>query len=152
MVALGMTVVVGQKSLFTSDVPTQLRQNLLFGILSMSRELRQTTPSKTNIGANSSSSSITFQIPHDNNGDGQIVDTVGNIEWGTDITYALNGANELTRTQAGITSIISSDISALQFTRPAGEDNIIQIDITAAKSNNTGNWQDAEQAIIKMRN
>jgi len=150
--ALGMAVVVGKNSLFSSDVPTQLRQDVLFAILSMNRELRQTTPSKTNIGANSSSSSIAFQIPHDNNGDGQVVDSFGNIEWGTNIVYALNGANQLTRTQAGTTSTISSNISALQFTRPAGKDNIMQIDITAQKANNTGNWQDTEQAIIKMRN
>ncbi len=150
-IALGLTVVAGKNALFTNDIPTQLRQNLLFAITSMDRELRQTAPAKTNLGANSSSSSIRFQIPNDNNGDGLTVDTAGNTEWGTLINYALNG-NLLTRTQAGVTSIISSDISALQFTRPAGKDNILQIDITAQGSNNTGNWQDSEQAIIKMRN
>jgi len=151
-ITLGMAVVVGKNSLFTSDVPTQLRQSVLFAIIPMGRELRQTAPSKTNIGVNSSSNSITFQIPHDNNGDGLLVDSFGNIEWGANITYALNGASQLTRTQGGTTSIISSNISSLQFTRPAGEDNIIQIDIAAQKINNTGNWQDTEQAIIKMRN
>ena len=147
-----MTVVTSKNALFTTDIPTQLRQNLLFAIISMDRELRQTSPSKTNINASSSSNAITFQIPRDNNGDGYTVDANGNTEWGTNIAYARNGANQLTRTQTGVTSIISSNISALQFTRPAGEDNILQIDITAQGSNNTGNWQDTEQAIIKMRN
>lgn len=151
-IALGLGIVAGKNSLFTSDVPTQLRQNVLFAIISMSRELRQTTPSKTNIGSSTSSNSISFQIPHDNNSDGSLVDTLGNIEWGSNITYARNGANQIIRTQNGISSIITANISTLLFTRPAGEDNIIQIDITAAKTNNTGNWQDSEQAIIKMRN
>lgn len=151
-IALGLTVVAGRNSLFTNDIPTQLRQDLLFAIVSMSRELRQTTPSKTNIGANSSGNSITFQIPNDNNADGLVVDNIGNIEWGLNITYARNGANEITRAQGGVTTVISSNIAALQFTRPAGEDNILQIDITAQRANNTGNWQDTEQAIIKMRN
>lgn len=151
-VALGLAVVAGKNALFTNDIPTQLRQNLLFAIVSMDRELHQTAPSKTNIGASSSSNSITFQIPHDNNADGLTVDTAGNTEWGTNITYARNGSNQLTHTQAGVTSIISSNISALQFSRPTGQDNILQIDITAQGSNSTGNWQDAEQAIIKMRN
>lgn len=151
-IALGLTVVAGKNALFSNDVPTQLRQNLLFAIVSLSRELRQTAPAKTNIGTNSSSNSITLQIPHDNNGDGSTVDATGNIEWGANITYARNGANQLTRTQAGITSIISSNIWALQFTRPANENNILQIDITAQGANNTGSWQDTEQAIIKMRN
>lgn len=151
-IALGLAVVAGKNALFTNDIPTQLRQNLLFAIVSMSRELRQTTPSKTDIGASSSSNSITFQVPNDNNGDGLVVDAIGNIEWGANITYARNGANELTRTQGGATSVISSNISALQFTRAAGDDNILQIDITAQRANNTGNWQDTEQAVIKMRN
>ena len=151
-VALGLAVVAGKNALFTNDIPTQLRQNLLFAIVSMDRELRQTAPSKTNIGSSSSSSSITFQIPHDNNADGLTVDAAGNTEWGADITYARNGSNQLTRTQAGAASIIASGISALQFSRPAGDDNLIQIDITAQGSNNTGSWQDSEQAIIKMRN
>jgi len=151
-VALGLAVVAGKNSLFTNDIPTQLRQNLLFAILTMNQELRQTAPAKTNLGANLSRNTITFQIPNDNNGDGSVVDTIGNIEWGTNITYARNNANALTRTQGGITSVISSNISALQFTRPAGEDNILQIDITAQRANTTGNWQDTEQAIIKMRN
>lgn len=151
-VALGLTVAAGRNSLFTSDIPTQLRQNLLFAIVTMNRELRQTAPSRTDIAASSSANSITFQIPNDNNGDGTVVDTIGNIEWGTTITYARNGANELTRTQGGTTTIVSPNITGLQFSRPAGEDEILQIDITAQKANNSGSWQDSEQARITMRN
>ncbi|PIQ90735.1 MAG: hypothetical protein COV71_03000 [Candidatus Omnitrophica bacterium CG11_big_fil_rev_8_21_14_0_20_41_12] len=151
-VALGLAVVAGKNALFTNDLPTQLRQNLLFAIVAMNRELRQTAPSKTNIGASSSNNYITFKIPHDNNGDGLTVDAIGSIEWGEDITYARDGSNRLIRTQAGATSIISSEISALQFSRPAGEADILQIDIAAQGANNTGSWQDTEQAIIKMRN
>lgn len=151
-VAIGLAVVAGKEALFTSDIPTQLRQNLLSAIVSMNRELRQTAPSKTNLGSDSSSNSITFKIPHDNNGDGSTVDAIGSIEWGEDITYARDGSNRLIRTQAGATSIISSEISALQFSRPADEVNILQIDITAQGTNNAGTWFDTEQAIIKMRN
>ena len=152
VIALGLGIIAGKNSLFTSDVPTQLRQNVLFAVVSMSRELRQTTPSKTNIGSSTSSSSISFQIPHDNNSDSSLVDTLGNIEWGSSITYARNGANQIIRTQNGASSILSANISTLLFTRPAGEDNIIQIDITSSKTHNSRNWQDSEQAIIKMRN
>lgn len=152
MIALGLSVVVGKNSLFTSDVPTELRQNVLFALTSVSRELRETTGSKTNLGSGTSNNSITFQVPNDNNADGQVVDNIGNIEWGANITYARNAAGKLTRTQGGVTSIITPNISYLQFSRPAGNDKLIQVDITVAKINNTGNWQDAEQAILKMRN
>jgi prepilin-type N-terminal cleavage/methylation domain-containing protein len=152
MIAIGLTVVAGKNALFTSDTPTQLRQNLLFSIMSMSRELRETTPSKTNLAEGASSNSITFQVPFDNNADGLIVDAVGNIEWSSNITYSLNGTGQLIRTQEGATSIISPNIATLQLSRPVGRDKIIQIDIAAQKVNSTGNWQDSEQAILKMRN
>ncbi len=152
MIAIGLTVVAGKNSLFTSDAPTQLRQNLLFSIMSISKELRETTPSKTNLAEGTNSSSITFQVPFDNNADGVIVDTVGNIEWSSNITYSLNGASQLIRTQGGTTTIISPNIAILQFSRPLGKDRIIQIDITVQKANGMGNWQDSEQAILKMRN
>jgi len=151
-VGIGLTVVAGRSSLFTADVPTQLRQNLIFSIMTLSRELRETTPSRTDLAVGASANSISFQVPFDNNGDGSIVDTIGNIEWGSNITYSLNGSGQLIRTQAGTTRIISPNITILQFSRPAGEDRIIQIDITTQKATSAGNWQDSEQARLKMRN
>lgn len=152
MIALGLSVVVGKNSLFTTDAPTELRQNVLFALTSMSRELRETSGAKTNLGAGTSSNSITFQIPNDNNADGQVVDNIGNIEWGSNITYARDGTGKITRTQGGVTSVIAPNISFLQFSRTTANDILIQIDITAAKNNNTGNWQESEQAVLKMRN
>ncbi|MDD5059738.1 MAG: prepilin-type N-terminal cleavage/methylation domain-containing protein [Candidatus Omnitrophica bacterium] len=152
MIAIGLTVVAGKNSLFTSDTPTKLRQNLLFSIMSISRELRETAPARTNLAAGASSNSITFQVPFDNNADGVVVDAVGNIEWGANITYSLNAANQLIRTQGANLSIIASDITGLQFNRPIAEDRIIQVDITAQRTDGTGNWQDSEQVILKMRN
>jgi len=150
VVAMGMTVVAGQRSLFTTDVPTQLRQSILFSLITMSKELRQTAPSKTNLASGTSSNTITFQIPHDNDADGSTVDIDGTIEWGNSITYTLNG-NQIIRTQNGVNKILGSNISGLLFTRPSGN-NTIQLDITAQAQNNTGNWTDTEQAIITMRN
>ncbi|MFA6357477.1 MAG: hypothetical protein WCY09_02280 [Candidatus Omnitrophota bacterium] len=152
MIAIGLAMVAGKNSLFTSDTPTQLRQNLLFSIMSMTRDLRETSPSKTNLASGTNSNSLTFQVPFDNNSDGIVVDTIGNIEWSGNITYSVNNANQLIRTQGPVTSIISPNITTLRFSRPSGEDNIIQIDLTAGKINSTGNWQDTEQAILKMRN
>jgi len=150
---LGYAVVAGKNALFVSDIPTQLRQNVLFAVMPMVRELRQTAPAKINLGEGAAGSSITFKLPHDNNDDGVVVDDIGNIEWGQDITYALNGSSQLTRTSEGVTLVIAPNISALQFSRPAGEDALMQIDITVQKVDSQNNlYQDTEQAIIKMRN
>jgi prepilin-type N-terminal cleavage/methylation domain-containing protein len=151
---LGYAVIAGKSALFVSDIPTQLRQNVLFSLMPMVRALRQTAPAKINIGEGASSTSITFQLPHDNNGDGVIVDTAGNVEWGPNaITYARNAASQLTRTCAGVTSVIAPNITSLQFSRPVGNDTLLQIDITASKTDSQGKlYQDTDQAIIKMRN
>lgn len=154
-VGFGYAVVAGKSSLFVSDIPTQLRQDVLFTLLPLVRELRQTAPAKINLTEGSSASTVTFKIPHDDDipADGVAVDAIGNIEWGQDITYALDGSGRLIRTYAGNSSVVAGDISSLQFSRPAGNDAIIQIDVTAQKADGQGNlYQDSEQAIVKMRN
>ena len=151
----GYAVVAGKNSLFVSDIPTKLRQDLLFALLPMVRELRQTAPAKLSLTEGSTSNTITFKIPRDDDtpADGVPVDTIGNIEWSTDITYARDGAGRLIRSQNGVSAVVSSNIAALQFSRPTGEDAIIQIDLTAAKADGQGAlYQDTEQAIVKMRN
>ena len=156
--ALGYAVVAGKNALFVSDIPTQLRQNVLFALMPMVRELRQTAPGKINIAVGASSNSIIFKLPHDNNGDGVEVDSAGKVEWGVNtITYARNGASQLTRTCGGVTSVIAPNIAVLQFSRPAGQvgdkETLLQIDLTAQKTDNQGKlYQDTDQVILKMRN
>ena len=154
---LGSAVVAGKRALFVSDIPTQLRQNVLFAIMPMTRALRQTAPAKINLTEGASSNSITFKVPHDNNSDGVVVDNIGNIEWGQDITYARDEAGQLTRTCGGVTSVIAPNIAVLQFSRPAGQvgdkETLLQIDLTAQKTDNQGKlYQDTDQVILKMRN
>ncbi|MCX5694565.1 MAG: prepilin-type N-terminal cleavage/methylation domain-containing protein [Candidatus Omnitrophica bacterium] len=143
---LGYAVVAGKNALFVSDIPTQLRQNVLFALLPMERELRQTAPKKIiGLEEGASSNSITFPIPRYN-------DNTGVIDWGQNITYSCNGLGQLTRTSNGVTSVIAPNIATLTFSRPSGEETLIQIDITVQKADGKGNlYQDAEQAIIKMR-
>jgi prepilin-type N-terminal cleavage/methylation domain-containing protein len=152
---LGSAIVAGKSALFVSDIPTQLRQNLLFALFTMAHELRETAPSKMNLTEGASGNSVTFKIPHDNSAppDGIVVDSIGNIEWGSNITYARNGLGQLVRTSGASTLVVAPNISAIQFSRPVGEDAIIQIDITAQKADGRGViYQDTEQMVVKMRN
>ena len=147
-------MVAGKNALFVSDIPTQLRGDVLFALMPMVRELRQTAPGKlVGLGEGATSNLVTFKIPHDNNADGVVVDNIGNIEWSGNITYARNGASQLTRTFAGVTTVIAPNIATLQFSRPVAQDTLIQINITAQKADGRGNlYQDTEQALVKMRN
>ncbi|MDD5724641.1 MAG: prepilin-type N-terminal cleavage/methylation domain-containing protein [Candidatus Omnitrophica bacterium] len=151
--ALGYAVVAGKSALLASDIPTQLRQDLIFSVGAMTHDLRQTAPSKTSIGAGTSASTITFRIPEDTDSDGDVVDAAGNIEWGDEITYAVDGQGRLIRSEGVSSAVVAPDISLLQFSRPAAEDAILQIDIAASKIDGQGkSYQDSEQAVVKMRN
>jgi len=151
VMSIFLVMSIGQRSWFTGDASMEIRQQLIIAITRMNSELSETNSAQTNLTADVPAFSITFKIPHDNNGDGTVVDTLGNIEWSTPITYARDASNNLIRTYAGVSSIIGRDISFLQFTNT--QSRLIQVDITAQKTDNTGKLlQDVEQSIIKMRN
>ena len=143
----------GRSSWFTGDVSVQLRQEIIKTFMRMERELKETRASQISLGSGASSSSLTFRIPQDNNGDGTILDAFGNVEWSGNITYAVNGSNQITRTASGLTTIIANNVINLQFTRPISPVNILRIDITVQKTSALGRiMQDTGQIMIKMRN
>jgi len=144
---------VGIGAWFTGDVSVELRQEIIMAFTAMEKELKETRPAQISLTIGTSSPSLTFKIPQDNNNDGTILDSFGNIEWSGNITYALNGANEITRTASGVTSVLAHNVVNLQFSRPTSPVNLLQIDITARKVSAQGKTvQDAGQIMIKMRN
>ncbi|OGX15703.1 MAG: hypothetical protein A2166_02945 [Omnitrophica WOR_2 bacterium RBG_13_41_10] len=145
---------VGRSAWFTADVSAELRQELIKTFTRMERELKETAPAQTDLSSNSSSPSLTFSVPQDNDGDGTILNSTGNVEWSGSITYALNTNNQITRTASGVTTILANNITALLFTRPASSsDNLLQINITAQRRSAIGRVaQDNGQITIKMRN
>jgi type II secretory pathway component PulJ len=142
---------VGQRSWFTGGPATEIREQLILAVMNMQREISETKPSRTNLAVGSTSSSLTFSVPQDNDGNGCIVNDLGGIEWSRDITYSLNASGQLIRSAEGADSIHGVNITSLQFTRI--NDRLMQIDITAQKASRLEQHvDDAEQAVIKMRN
>ena len=151
MAALFVALSIGQNSWFTGDAAIELRDQTIRSIMNMDKELSETRPSKINLAIGATSSTVTFYVPQDNNGDGSVVDSVGNIEWSGAITYSLNSSNQIIRASGGASTIIGIDIATLQFTMT--ENRLIQIDITARKTAlSKRQMQDTEQAVIKIRN
>jgi type II secretory pathway component PulJ len=137
----------------TGEARIALRQELMKTVVQMEKELKQTRPSKINLSIASSSSSISFKTPQDNDNDTTVLDSSGNVEWSGNITYLRNNANQLVRNMSGTASILANNISALQFTRPSSPDDILQINITARKTTATQRViQDTETILVKMRN
>jgi len=151
--ALFAVMDVGRGIWFTGDVSVELRQEIIKAFMTMEKELKETRPAQISLTSGSSSSSLTFKIPQDNDGDGTILNSAGNIEWSGDITYTLNANNQITRVASGVTTIIANNILTLLFTRPSSPDDLLRIDITARKVSAIGRvGQDSGQIIIKMRN
>lgn len=153
MLAVFAIMGAGRGAWFTGDVSVALRQEMLKTFMRMESELKETRPSQINLAAGGISTSLTFKIPQDNDGDGTVLDSLGRVEWSGNITYALNGANQITRTASGVTSVLATKILSLAFRRPASPLNLLEIDVTAQKQAATGRTaQDSEQIFIKMRN
>ncbi len=144
---------VGRFSWLSGDASVEIRQDIIKAFMWMERELKETTSGQVNLGSGASSASLTFNVPQDNDADGTVLNSTGNIEWSEDITYALNGSGEITRTAAGVTTVIARNTIDLQFSRPVSPVDILQIDITVSKNFSVGKTiQDNGQLIIKMRN
>ena len=148
--ALFIAMNAGQRAWFGGDTSVELRAQTIGAITVMDKELSETRPSRTNLNIGGQGNTVTFSIPHDNNGDGSVVDAAGNIEWSPNITYSFN-ANQIIRTSGGVIRVLAVGITSLRFTRT--QDKIMQVDITAQRTTHDGRiLQDTEQAIIKMRN
>jgi len=149
--AVSVAFSVGQSSWFTGDTAIELRAQTIQAVITMDKELSATRPSKINLAIGESNSTVTFYLPQDNDADGIVVDSLGDIEWSGAITYSLNASNQIIRSLGENIRVLANDITNLIFTRT--QDKLIQVDITAQATTPQGRQlQDVEQAIIKMRN
>jgi len=156
---------VGRGSWFNSDVRTELRKEIIRAFMAMERELRETRPvsggpsARISLNYGETSSSISFQIPQDIDGDGMILDVLGEIEWSGNITYSLNGNNEIIRTAPNGTTVLAAtrSITGLEFSRHRAPDDLpndlLIINITAQRVSIIGRLAiETGQLIVRMRN
>jgi len=156
LLALGTFQVmdIGRGAWFTGDTSVELRQEIIKAFSRMERELKETRPAQITLGSGTQAASLTFKTPQDNDANGTILDSLGNIEWSPNIVYALNGSGQITRTTtAGVTTILANNVITLLFTRPVTPLNILQIEIIVRKTSPTNKiLQDSGIILIKMRN
>lgn len=144
---------LGRASWFTGGLAVEMRQEIIKPFMTMERELRETAPSQISLSSGTNSSSITFRAPQDTDGDGDVLNASGNIEWSGNITYTLNASGQITRTASGVTSVLANNIITLRFTRPVTPIDILQVDITARRTSSLRRQiQDTGRIEIKMRN
>lgn len=155
IVSLYGVMETGRGSWFRASTAVELRQEIIRALTRMESELKEVRPGLISLAAGDTSSSLVFKLPQDIDNDGTILSvSLGQVEWSNNITYALNGANEITRTVQGDPAfIIAKDIVSLEFTRPVGQDRILEILITARKTSVLRNTvEDTGGIEVKMRN
>jgi type II secretory pathway pseudopilin PulG len=154
--ALLMVLSGGQASWYTADVLMELNQEMRRSLLTMNKELRQTRSTEiSNVPADDTFyTTITFKIPEDVDGDDDVIDSLGRIEWSGDVSYSLNADNQIIRTpMLGSIPVLANYVSSLQFRRLSGAPDIIEIYITAQKSTAWGrNLQADIVSSVRMRN
>jgi prepilin-type N-terminal cleavage/methylation domain-containing protein len=146
-----LVLIVGNRSWYSTDATSEIRQEVVRALLKMQIELAETRPSRTSISVGSSANSITFSLPQDRDVDGTVLNSIGQLEWSDNIVYSRNAGNEVIRTTTGNTTVLARGISSLLFNRT--EDTILQVDINATKTSVTGQvLQDTGEITVKMRN
>lgn len=149
---------VGSGSWFGSNAQVELRNEITRAFMGMERELRETRPVSAQMSVNygTSVNSIGFKVPT-TDANGVVLDSFGYIVWSGNIVYALNGSNEIVRTDPnGSTRLLARNITSLQFSRnrtPALPLDLLIINITAQKASGVGKLAtETGQLIIRMRN
>jgi prepilin-type N-terminal cleavage/methylation domain-containing protein len=154
---------VGRGAWFSGDAHTELRREIIRAFMAMERELRETRPvsggssARIDLNYGETGNSISFQIPQDIDGDGRILDVLGEIEWSGNIIYSLNGNNELIRTDPnGTTKVLARNITGLGFSRSRAPDlpnDLLIINIIAQKPSAMGRPViETGEFIVRMRN
>lgn len=153
--AIFAVLTIGESSWYSGDISVELNQEIGRALLTMTRQLRQSRSTViSNVPADDTYyNSITFKVPQDIDGDGDVINSSGNMEWSQNISYSLNENKQIIRSTASGSSILANNIFSLQFKRFSGNDDVIQIYIIARKV--TARRRSLESSIIssvKMRN
>jgi hypothetical protein len=153
--ALFRVLSAGRTTWYLGDVEVELSQEIRRALIPMEKELRQSGSSVVS-GVPSDGNyytSITFKIPEDIDGDGDVVTGTGGIEWSNAITYLRNSSNQIIRSTTSGATVLANHISSLQFKRTLGEADLIWIYITAQKTTtNNRTIQVTINSEVKMRN
>lgn len=139
--AIFMVLLVGKASWYTGDVETELSQDMRRALTVMNSQLRQSSSSVvSDVPANDNYyTSITFKVSEG-------VDAGGSVQWSEDINYSLNTNHQIISLKEGASSILANNITGLQFRRPSGNPDVVEIYITAQK--NTAQGRTLEDSIV----
>ena len=131
------------------------------GVNAMSRELAQTqagllqVPGVGALPANGNFyNSVQFQVPQDVDGNGNVLNGAGVLEWSPNaITYSLGGLDgrQVQRSQGGAVSVLAHGVTALQFRRLTTNPSIVEMKMTVQKGSATGGFLNQADLTTRIR-
>ncbi len=170
LMSMGLITVLwltGTSSLWwTSTTQAQVRSDVQQSVSRMAAELRSATraaagsPPNAVVPATPGNTTITFYLPADADGDGTIVDAIGNIEW--DLANAIQynyvaASRQIQRVRAGQTTILANNVTSVTFdaanTDATLAPNEMRITLAMQKTTPQGRTVSASSiATVKLRN
>lgn len=167
MSLIAMLWLTGTSSLWwTSTMQAQVRSDVQQSVSRMAAELRSATraaagsPPNAVVPAAPGNTTVTFYLPADADGDGTIVDAIGNTEW--DVANAIQynyiaASRQIQRVRAGQTTILANDVASVTFdalnTDATLSPNEMRMTMTIQKTTPQGRAVSAASiATVKLRN
>ena len=159
--ALAAVLRMGQRSWQAGQNHMTVSFELRRGINAMSRELAQTqagllqVPGAGALPANGNFyNSVQFQVPQDVDGNGNVLDGAGALEWSPNaITYSLGGVDgrQVQRSQGGAVSVLAHGVTALQFRRLTTNPSIVEMRMTVQRGSSMGGFINQADLTTRIR-
>ncbi len=151
---------------WTTNAQTYVRNHAQQSMSRMTNELMSATrtaptrPPNILIPAAPNNTTITFYLPADLDGNGLIIDNIGNTEWNLagPVQYLLDAnARKLLRTQGGQQTVIANDVLSVRFEDAAIDASLYANEVRVtlvvqAKTPQGRNVQAASTEVVRLRN
>ncbi|MBI3318310.1 MAG: type II secretion system protein [Candidatus Omnitrophica bacterium] len=134
--AVALALVSSQRTWATGSGQAVLTAQLRRALDRMSRELTESKTSEIQRPAPNGlfDAAVTFRVPQDQNGDGNVLDANGNIgEWSGWITYRaarVGSGTACVREVAGASEVLASNVSSVLFRRQAATPDVVEVQVS----------------------
>lgn len=107
MVLVGAILVGGERQADFNDTKIDLQTAVRNSLYQMSLDIRESSPSRTSIGAGGNR--LTFQVPAS-------ISNSGTITWSAPVTYQIGGnGRQLVRSDSAGSTVLANDVQTINF-------------------------------------
>lgn len=154
VLVFGMTAVLfsqGQVAWLNQSAKLTLQHEARQAVQLMARELRQTALGWVAIGGGGRS--IQFRLPTDLDGDGDVINAAGAVEWGAPITYAVEPSLQLVKRQGAARTVLANGVNTVDFRQDPIDPQRLIVRVVLERRTLVGHALQADSSTeIRLRN